>query len=162
MSNVFSMNRSTFCSVCLGLAFCFIGCVFYITFGFHYHLFHMNASQSLPHTVYVTKPFHAPLKRGDYILFNHPLFKAPIIKQILGVEGDVITHNEGALQINDTHLFLSPTRSNGTPLNPLKTAIVPKGYVFVAGTHLHSFDSRYEEFGLIAIDVGRGRVWPVF
>lgn len=45
--------------------------------------------------------------------------------------------------------------SQGKPLTPISAAIVPEGYVFVAGDNPNSFDSRYEEFGLVPIE----KIW---
>lgn len=45
--------------------------------------------------------------------------------------------------------------TNGSLLTPLRATIVPEGYVFVAGDHLRSFDSRYEEFGLVPLE----KIW---
>lgn len=47
-----------------------------------------------------------------------------------------------------TFPLLDKTR-DGKPLNPLEISIVPEGCVFVAGEHPRSFDSRYQEFGLV-------------
>jgi signal peptidase I len=45
--------------------------------------------------------------------------------------------------------------SEGKPLTPLLATSVPEGYVFVAGDNPNSFDSRYEEFGLVP----REKIW---
>lgn len=45
----------------------------------------------------------------------------------------------------------------GDPLTPLRAERIPAGYVFVAGDHPRSFDSRYEEFGLVPLDKIWGR-----
>ena len=45
--------------------------------------------------------------------------------------------------------------SDGKPLTPISATSVPEGYVFVAGDHPNSFDSRYEEFGLVPIE----KIW---
>jgi signal peptidase I len=45
--------------------------------------------------------------------------------------------------------------SEGKPLTPLLAISVPEDYVFVAGDNPNSFDSRYEEFGLVP----REKIW---
>jgi signal peptidase I len=45
--------------------------------------------------------------------------------------------------------------TGGDPLTPLSAKIIPEGALFVLGDHPHSFDSRYEEFGLVPVD----KIW---
>lgn len=130
-------------------------------FGLNYQISRFNNTYSLPHGLFITNPFEAPIKCGDYIVFNHIASPDRVIKKVLGVEGDVIGHNANRVWVHEQQLTLKSTRRNGTILTPLKTSVVPKGMVFVAGEHVDSFDSRYEEFGLVPLSDVRGRVWPV-
>jgi len=50
----------------------------------------------------------------------------------------------------------------GKPLHPIKNTIIPEGYVFVSTDHPHSFDSRYEEFGLVKQEHISGRCFGLF
>ncbi len=59
-------------------------------------------------------------------------------KRLLGLPGDQVPS-----------LPLKQSTKNNKPLHPLKAQTVPKGYVFVATNHPDSFDSRYQEFGLV-------------
>jgi signal peptidase I len=52
--------------------------------------------------------------------------------------------------------------SEGKPLTPLLATSVPEGYVFVAGDNPNSFDSRYEEFGLVPREKIWGKAIAVF
>jgi signal peptidase I len=45
--------------------------------------------------------------------------------------------------------------TGGDPLTPLSAKIIPEGALFVLGDHPRSFDSRYEEFGLVPVD----KIW---
>jgi conjugal transfer pilin signal peptidase TrbI len=55
------------------------------------------------------------------------------------------------------------TTSSGHELRPLKfSGPLPKGYVFVASPHERSFDSRYEEMGLLNLKDLKGRAIPLF
>ncbi len=91
------------------------------------------------------------------------------------------------LQILSSHPFgieifpLLKQTKEGNPLTPLSVkrisegnntekiipegiipkGIIPPGYVFVAGDNPHSFDSRYEEFGLVPMEKiwGKAVVW---
>ena len=61
------------------------------------------------------------------------------------------SHNQAVNDLsNGQSLPLLDQTKDGKPLTPLRVEIVPEGYVFVAGDHLRSFDSRYEEFGLVS------------
>lgn len=111
----------------------------------------LNGSQSLPHKVFVSFK-GMPFKRGDLVrIVGHksPYFPSlPLIKRVVGREGDTI-----APYLKD---LKTKTRA-GHPLTPLKTTIVPKGYVFVQADHPDSFDSRYEEFGFVKVEAIWGR-----
>jgi len=122
----------------------------------------INTSASLPHTFYLTNPAQKQINRGDYIAFTHPISDTVIVKRVLGVSGDVIAQTDSRQLINGRVLNLKSKRSNGTPLTPVRTQTVTEGTVFVSGSHKDSFDSRYEEFGLVPLVQIRGRVWPVF
>ncbi len=122
----------------------------------------INTSASLPHTFYLTNPTQKQINRGDYIAFTHPISDKVIVKRVLGVSGDVIRQTDNLILINGQVLTLKAKRSNGTPLTPLRASIVTEETVFVSGSHKDSFDSRYEEFGLVPLVQVRGRVWPIF
>ena len=92
------------------------------------------------------------------------------VKRIIGMPGDSLSRDKERLcvaslpQIHkpDSPFFSPRSRiqslplldrtKDGRPLTPLKVDTVPPGYVFVAGDHVRSFDSRYEEFGLVPMD----------
>ena len=70
------------------------------------------------------------------------------------------------LQLLGSHHFgieifpLLKQTKEGNPLTPLSVKnisgeIIPPGYVFVAGDNPNSFDSRYEEFGLVPME----KIW---
>ncbi len=102
-----------------------------------------TTSDSIPYSwclqVYNLKP-----KKGDLCVFN---FKGrKFLKYIAGTEGDEIQCIGKAVYVGDNRIGICKETGFLTPTRERK---VPKGYVFVAGTHPDSFDSRYEEFGLI-------------
>lgn len=98
------------------------------------------------------------LKRGDFVTFNtHPTAyfgNISYTKRLMGLPEDRIhvrkSSNKSQLFINDQPIgTLRTTTRDGKPLHPLKAKSIPEGYVFVSADHSRSFDSRYEEFGLV-------------
>ena len=136
----------------------------WLTFGMGYCLL-FNTTYSLSHHVYIATSIQGQLQRGDYIAFKHSASGHMVVKQVIGIEGDQIEYVEQGAKVVVVHkksLPLKEKRSNGIRLTPLNASIVPGEMVFVAGDHLDSFDSRYNEFGLVPLSTVRGRVWPLF
>jgi len=125
---------------------------------------YFNLTDSLPHTVYIGKPFPSSMgKSGDYIVFNHPVYPDQLlIKQIKGLPGDQLLLQKSQLRIGQDTLTLLTHNSKGKELKPLQLKFVPVDTVFVAGTHPRSFDSRYASFGLVHNSQIRSQVWPLF
>ena len=83
-----------------------------------------------------------------------------LAKRILGLPGDAIWRQENSLCIQSVCLPLLKQTKDGKPLTPISARLVPDGYAFVAGDHPRSFDSRYEEFGLVPLKKIWGRaIW---
>lgn len=105
------------------------------------------------------------INRGDIVAIqghreDHvgDLKKWPYSKRVLGIPGDHILLNEGRITVIPQEsyvLSLLDKTSKGKPLTPMTPGIIPEGYFFVAGDNPRSFDSRYEEFGLVP----REKVW---
>ena len=105
------------------------------------------------------------IQRGDIVSIqghreDHVgnLKKWPYAKRVLGIPGDRIVHNtEGIVIVPQPSNTLKKKKktSKGKPLTPNISNIIPEGYIFVAGDNPQSFDSRYEEFGL----VHKEKVW---
>ena len=115
------------------------------------------------HYLLVIKTNH--IKRGDIVSIQWhdiPYVKRNLLaKRFVGLPGDKVIRKAKAIHVNSqTFPFLKATRK-GEPLTPLSTTTIPKGYVFVAGDHSRSFDSRYEEFGLVPLEKvwGRAVLW---
>ncbi len=51
---------------------------------------------------------------------------------------------------------------SGSKLIPISAQVIPEGYVFVWSPHELSYDSRYEEFGLIPVHTIEDALWPLF
>lgn len=129
-------------------------------------------SESLGSIRYILFVKGLALQHGDLVLIeghqeDHilPHKKWPYTKRVLGLPGDQILHTKKGVKIRsirkDEHTCfskaLSPLSktSKGKLLTPLSSAVIPEGHVFVGGSDPNSFDSRYEEFGLVPIE----KVW---
>jgi len=115
--------------------------------GVHYLL--VRKSTSINQGDIVAIQGHKPqYLKGSYIF----------TKRAIGLPGDQIIKSQNSLTIKTkngsftiTYPLLNKTKE-GQILTPLSISAVPGGYLFVVGDHLRSFDSRYEEFGLVSID----------
>ena len=110
-------------------------------------------SDSLPYR-YLLLIKNVPVKKGDLIAIkNHPLSDIPNIiltKRLIGLPGDKITLHGRIMRINqEWQGALHEKNSKGHPLTPLALRTIPEGFVFAAGSHSGSLDSRYREFGLV-------------
>ena len=120
----------------------------------------LNASTSLPYAAFFCiKSLHP--KRGDLVcLKGHAcIYPAPshMTKRLLGMAGDRIHLRGGVLFVGRRRVgTLRKTTREGLPLTPLRTEVIPEGFVFLGGSHPDSFDSRYEEFGLVPETVIQG------
>ena len=116
-------------------------------------------SESLEDIHYILVHKSSSLKRGDIVLIqgHTPQYvgEKSFTKRVIGLPGDTIIREKNGLEIkakNSSVSFIFPLldkTKEGQILTPLPCQIVPEGYLFVIGDHARSFDSRYEEFGLV-------------
>ena len=120
-----------------------------------------NVSESLDDVRYLLILKSTKIKRGDIVSIqgHTPQYVGNYIftKRVVGLPGDYIIRDEAHLTLKVqngafaiTLPILNQTKE-GKPLTPLFSEVVPEGYCFVTGDHLRSFDSRYEEFGLVSM-----------
>lgn len=112
-----------------------------------------NKQPSVPYSVclqvYSCKP-----QRDDLCVINYKGRK--LIKYIAGAERDIIRNFGDDIWINNIRVGKAKKTKI---LTPVKSGVVPKGYVFVIGTHPLSLDSRYNEFGLVKTSDIKGKVF---
>ncbi|KAB2836095.1 MAG: signal peptidase I [Caedimonadaceae bacterium] len=118
-----------------------------------------NVSESLDDVRYLLIVKSTNIKRGDIVSIqgHTPQYVGNHIftKRVVGLPGDSIIRDKTHLTLkaqNGAFSIILPLlmqSREGQALTPLSLDIVPQGYFFVTGDHLRSFDSRYEEFGLI-------------
>ncbi|MBY0292797.1 MAG: signal peptidase I [Alphaproteobacteria bacterium] len=126
----------------------------------------INRTPSLPYKMFFSIKGLLP-QRGDFVAIeDHPTAyfgKISYTKRVVGLPGDQIrTHNN---HLYVAHELIGPLRKetkDGKPLHSLENTTIPEGYVFVSADHPRSFDSRYQEFGLVAQSKIWGKAIPVF
>lgn len=129
--------------------------------------FAWNKTESLPQKLFIIKMGELPLKY-DYIMFYAPSTstlksKSTVIKKVIGVSGDVVTKTEQTFYINDKKIGIAKTHSlKGRLLREGKVGIIPKGKYFVWTPNKNSYDSRYDEIGLIDERYIIGVAYPLF
>lgn len=110
-------------------------------------------SESIPYRlclqVYNIKP-----KVGDICVFDYKGKK--FLKYLVGIAGDEIRNVHDNIYVGD---FVIGRAERKEILTPVGSGRIPEGYVFVAGTHKKSLDSRYKEFGLIKVSALRGKAF---
>ena len=129
-----------------------------------------SKTNSLPYHFFLQLKNVKPL-RGHYTCFYSPWYGGKVIKKVMGMEGDALSYgHSGGLQLeilDISSLWMGRQLKIGKPkkqskdgriLNPLKPGVIPKGMVFVSSGHERSFDSRYEELGLIPANNLQGRL----
>ena len=113
----------------------------------------VNRTKSLPCQYFLIVK-GLSFKKGDLVSIKGHLAKyigdLNLIKRVVGVAGDPV----GPLL-----LALKRSTKKGEPLTPLAIKVIPEGYVFVNADHKHSYDSRYEEFGLVSEETIKGRAF---
>lgn len=157
-------------------------CTFLVVFGViwqasNYVGLVYSRTNSLPYSIFLNLK-QVPPKRGQYTCFECPWYGGRVIKKIIGMGGDTLFYDDkGDLWIEtvfrDKSLridhystrvdFLKVGKhkecsKDGRLLTPIKAGVIPQGKVFVVGDHERSFDSRYEELGLIPEKVLQGRL----
>lgn len=114
---------------------------------------HISPTDSLPYRVFFSLKrgnISSPsLYRGDYVTFWNAWAQKSLSKQVMGLPGDVITIKHGHVFVTQDLGQLQKTTLEEQPLTPINEGIIPKGKVYVRGTHPHSVDSRYQEVGLV-------------
>lgn len=122
----------------------------------------ISETDSLPQHYFLQLSFVTPHKNDLTVVWSN-WYQGKIIKKIVGVAGDKIWYDpEGALWVNH-HKIGSPKTlsSDARILTAISPQIIPKDKVFLCAFHEKSFDSRYQELGLISTHELKGRVLPI-
>ena len=101
--------------------------------------------------------------RGDVVVLKYPLDPSlDYIKRVIGLPGDEIVIENGAVYVNGERLD-EPYVESTDPWARLSTRVLPAHYFVLGDNRPRSSDSR--EFGQVPMDYVRGRVevrlWPL-
>lgn len=118
-----------------------------------------SETHSLPYHWFLQLKHVSPQK-GHYTCFESSWYGEKLVKEIVGVNGDTLTYDqEGNLWVGKKRAGKPQKQAqDGRNLSPIKEGVIPEGFVFVKGNHERSFDSRYEELGLVPVKALQGRV----
>ncbi len=117
---------------------------------------------------------HGPhsLRRGDFIVFSfageaqkqYPGLRGqPFFKIVRGLPGDVVTVIDRHVAINGENVGVAKTQAyDHRPLVPIAATVIPPGHYYVQGSSPDSFDSRYQDSGLVRSEQVLGVVVPLF
>ncbi len=116
----------------------------------------LNHSQSLPIKAVVIRKGEVPSKNGQIFVFrvrNNPHFKMPevnFIKLVGGLAGEEITTNDREVYVEERLIGTAKMHSlKGAPLTIINQGLIPEHKFFAYTPHKDSFDSRYQDLGLI-------------
>lgn len=128
--------------------------------------FGINVSASLPYKYFFSTSLLVPSK-GGLVVFTAPTTafpdiagkKPPFVKRVLGVAGDEIVVEGRYVFVGGTRLYAKPKSQKGRSLAIIQAGRIPPGKLFVFSPHKDSYDSRYQEIGLIDKSQVVGRAW---
>lgn len=131
-----------------------------------------NWTGSLPHRVVLLQHDTGALQRGDFIVFSfagpaqarYPGLRGqPFFKRVRGMPGDVVTVSGQNVSVNGEPMGAAKARAlDRQPLQPIAPVVIPPGYLYVQGSSDDSFDSRYQDSGLVRIEQVVGIAIPLF
>ncbi len=131
-----------------------------------------NLTPSLPYRMAVLKYGAHTLRRGDVIVFafageaqqRYPGLRGqPFFKIVRGMPGDAVTVAGRQVAVNGEDVGVAKTQAyDHRPLTPIMPTIIPPGHYYVQGTSPDSFDSRYQDSGLIRAEQVIGVAIPLF
>lgn len=121
----------------------------------------LNKTHSLPGSVFLIERGVLP-GRGELVFFQPPstsFIHMKMLKEIGGVGGDVVEMRDRVFTVNGRQVGRAKETSvTGRPLEPGPVGIIEPGHLFVFGSSVDSYDSRYAEIGWVSMSqvIGRG------
>lgn len=126
---------------------------FYFILTFVYANLEIITSPSIEHTFLWKRD--AAVERGNFVRFtlSNPVLKkqnVDVTKEVTCISGDMLTTNVDARTHFCNSMYLGKAKEFTKENVPLPFFVfngkIPEGSIFVSGTHMDSFDSRYWGF----------------
>jgi conjugative transfer signal peptidase TraF len=126
----------------------------------------ISKSSSLPYKVYFLVKGNN-WQKGDVVAIKNFVTSYTqnqhFTKQIAGTAGDVITVANDYILVNGIKFAKLKTQTKDhKKLTPIVEQTIPQQCFFVLAQHNDSFDSRYQEFGLVHKDYIEGKAYPIW
>ena len=128
----------------------------------------VNLSPSVKPRLFFLVRHPAEIRKGDYVIFK-PKHMDPyingktLVKKVTCDEGDRLTE-KGKDYFCDGTIYLGRAKDfslKGEKLqNFVYNGVIPKGFCFVSGSNINSYDSRY--WGFLRKSDIKARAYPVF
>lgn len=132
-----------------------------------YHLA-INRTHSLPQKLFVIERGVQDVQLGDYVAFYPKKsavggYRLEFVKQVACTEGQKLEVIDRVVFCDGKEIARAKSHSlKGAPLKAITGRTLGEDEYFVLGTNPDSYDSRYEDFGLINRCRIVGRAVPVF
>lgn len=135
--------------------------------GTHFRIA-LNMSDSLPESMYLVVLDSQPTAVGDFVAFEwqrNAFYRRNwvFVKRVAGLPGQTVSVTNRAVYIDGKTVgYAKPYSSHGIPLEPIKSGVIPAGYVYAEAPHPDSLDSRYSVTGLIQSSRVVGKAYAIF
>ena len=162
--------RLVLIAVVVGLAFAQIWTLLFSGVGLY-----VNLSGSLPWWFFIVDfrlssqemmrcrlvAFHLDPTTAERFGFPEDMLWA---KRVSGGAGDLVeSYDDGRIFVDGFFVGAAkPASSSGITLTPAASGRIPDDHFFLSGDHPDSFDSRYQEFGLVHFERFAGCAQPIF
>ena len=130
----------------------------------HYR-FAGNETKSLPDAFFIVELGQYLPQRGELLAFRigatvrHYPTGMMFIKRVVGMPGDAITWQGDSVRVAGNLIGIAQSHNHqGEVLARTPAGLIPAGHYFVATAHPDSYDSRYQDVGLVSTAQIAGRV----
>jgi Signal peptidase, peptidase S26 len=120
-----------------------------------------STTDSLPYHYFLEIKNVKPVLNDLTVVYSKHL-KTRIIKKVLGIEGDKLFYDDKNNLWLNQQLIGNFAHFLQKKLTPIKAQVIARRYVFLHCNHEFSFDSRYQELGLVSQEQLTSKVIPLW